>query len=412
MDSSKQPKNFYNLSLCSGLLGIERGLEAVIPHFKSVAYVEIEAFPIFNLVSAMESGMVAPAPVWSNLKTFDPQPFRDRIHCITGGYPCQPFSVSGKQKGTTDPRHLYPHMEGIIRTIRPLCCFFENVPNHLNIGFDKVYQSLRSMGYTVEAGLYSAPEVNGQHIRKRLFILAVSDIYQVRQYVSDTNGSGGRNQYQPEQQENKAATQQSSHSLVHSKGRGTRKSENKNSERKGFGLTRSSRDGELADTDHSHLHLSSTERWEQNTDVKKNSIAAAELDESLSIRSQRYLQHEEAEKWKRAYRSITETIIPIAPPGQQQYEWEEPRTRLTRKVHDYIRRHTDAQGNMPSLSERQAQLYAYHDAARTDESSMGSTVNGYDFQTELLRAYGNSVVPQMARFAFLDLVQKHIKNAL
>ena len=76
------------LSFCPGLLGIERGLANVIGALRVVAYVEIEAFIIANLVAGMESGLVDPAPIWTDAKTFDAKPFRGRIHGIIGGYPC------------------------------------------------------------------------------------------------------------------------------------------------------------------------------------------------------------------------------------------------------------------------------------------------------------------------------------
>lgn len=102
------------LSLCTGMRGLERGIERAIGPVRTVAYVEIEAFIIENLVQQMEQGVLAPAPVWSNLKTFPSEQFHGKIHGITGGYPCQPFSVAGQQKGTEDPRHLWPYIFDIV----------------------------------------------------------------------------------------------------------------------------------------------------------------------------------------------------------------------------------------------------------------------------------------------------------
>lgn len=76
------------LSFCSGYGGIERGLELAGVKFRTVAHVEIEAYAIANLVAKMEEGKMAPAPIWSNLKTFPLEKFRDKIDIITGGYPC------------------------------------------------------------------------------------------------------------------------------------------------------------------------------------------------------------------------------------------------------------------------------------------------------------------------------------
>lgn len=161
------------LSVCTGIRGLDRGVERVIGPCRTIAYVEIEAALIENLVVGMEAGVLAPAPVWSNLKTLPWRYFRGKIFLLMGGYPCQPFSTAGRRKGTDDPRHLWPHIERGIRTARPLCCFFENVAGHVSLGFDQVVHSLRAMGYAVEAGIYTAAEVGAPHKRARVFILAI-----------------------------------------------------------------------------------------------------------------------------------------------------------------------------------------------------------------------------------------------
>ena len=165
-------KEYTCLSLCSGYGGLELGLKRACPNVRTVAYVEVEAFACANLVSKMEQGLLDAAPIWTDIKTFNAEPFRNRIHIITAGYPCQPFSVAGQRKGTDDPRHLWPHIERIIEAVRPVWFFGENVAGHLALGFPEVYRSLRNMGYTVEAGLFTAAECGASIAGERLFILA------------------------------------------------------------------------------------------------------------------------------------------------------------------------------------------------------------------------------------------------
>lgn len=86
MDFTKQSPVI--LSFCPGIRGIERGLERVFREVRTATFVEVETFIVENLLAAMEAGVVAPAPIWSNLKTFDPKPFRGVIDGIIGGYPC------------------------------------------------------------------------------------------------------------------------------------------------------------------------------------------------------------------------------------------------------------------------------------------------------------------------------------
>lgn len=165
------------LSLCTGMRKLEDGFAAAIgKRLRTVAYVERDAFVIENLVQQMEQGMVAPAPVWTDVKTFDGSYFFDRIDGIFASYPCQPFSRIGKMGGVSDPRHLWPYIAGIIRdTNYPSFLGFENVVQHASLGFDEVYANLRDMGYAIEAGVFSALECGLDHTRERFFILAVRE---------------------------------------------------------------------------------------------------------------------------------------------------------------------------------------------------------------------------------------------
>jgi len=167
-------KELRLLSLCSGYGGIERGLELAGVEFRTVAHVEIEAFAIANLVAKMETGQMAPAPIWTNLKTLPLEPFRDGVDILTGGYPCQPFSTAGKRLGAEDPRHLWPYILNIIDEVMPKMCFFENVEGHISKGLREVLIDLESWGYETTWGIFSAEEVGAPHQRKRVFILAHS----------------------------------------------------------------------------------------------------------------------------------------------------------------------------------------------------------------------------------------------
>ena len=159
------------ISLCSGYGGIERGLDLAGVEHRVLAYVEIEAFAIANLVAKMETEQLPPAPVWSNLKTFPAEIFRDRVDIVTGGYPCQPFSKAGIRKGEDDPRHLWPFIRRHLQSIRPVQCFFENVEGHISLGLSSVISDLEEDGYRSTWGIFSAREVGAPHQRKRVFIM-------------------------------------------------------------------------------------------------------------------------------------------------------------------------------------------------------------------------------------------------
>jgi len=159
------------LSLCTGYGGVERGLDLAGVEHRVIAHVEIEAFAIANLVTKMEANKMDAAPVWSNLKTLPVEPFRDRVDILTGGYPCQPFSSAGNRLGEEDPRHLWPYICDIIRAVRPVRCFFENVEGHISLGLREVISDLESLGYKTAWGIFSAREVGAPHQRKRVYIM-------------------------------------------------------------------------------------------------------------------------------------------------------------------------------------------------------------------------------------------------
>lgn len=94
------------------------------------------------------------------------------VDIVTGGYPCQPFSTAGKRKGTSDERHIWPYIARALRVLRPQLAIFENVANHLRLGFDQVLRDLAAVGFDAEWCVVSASEVGAPHQRRRLFLLA------------------------------------------------------------------------------------------------------------------------------------------------------------------------------------------------------------------------------------------------
>lgn len=171
MSQENTDDTLRTLSLCSGYGGLDLGLHRVFRNARTVCYVENEIPAAAILVENIKKGRLDDAPIWSNLKTFDPRPFVGRIDAIIGGYPCQPFSVAGRRAGTDDPRHLWPYIRGIVETIRPRICVFENVRGHVRLGLSEVLGGLRGLGYRVRAGIFSAAEVGAPHRRERVFIV-------------------------------------------------------------------------------------------------------------------------------------------------------------------------------------------------------------------------------------------------
>ena len=189
LHSPNRPNDLLGISLCAGVGGLDLGLHLAEPGYRTVCYVERNSFAAATLVARMADTSLAPAPIWDDLKSYDGKPWRGRVHIITAGYPCQPFTLSGVRKGEDDPRHLWPDVARIVDEVRPEWCFFENVVGHLPLGLQDVVADLQSMGYSVAARVQSAAEVGGSHIRQRLFILAHANGQTGRQQDIHPNGT-------------------------------------------------------------------------------------------------------------------------------------------------------------------------------------------------------------------------------
>lgn len=164
------------ISLCTGGGGLDLGVELAIPDARPVVLVEREAFSVAHLVSAMESGCMAQAPVWSDVRTFNGRPWRGLVDGVIGGIPCQPWSVAGKQLGHDDERDLWSDARRIIIQSGAWWCLIENVQGMLSAGgAERVWRDLRRLGFAVEVGLFTSAEVGAPHERMRVFFLAVAN---------------------------------------------------------------------------------------------------------------------------------------------------------------------------------------------------------------------------------------------
>ncbi|MGK7753749.1 DNA cytosine methyltransferase [Roseovarius sp. C03] len=159
------------LSLCAGGGGLDLGLMLAEPGFETACFVEWEPAAQDVLVAAMRAGYFAEAPIWDDVRSFDGCPYRGAIDTLLAGYPCQPFSRAGRRHAERDPRHLWPDIARIAQEIEPVWILLENVEDHVELGLETVLRELRSMGYTVASGLFSAGEVGAPHERKRVFVM-------------------------------------------------------------------------------------------------------------------------------------------------------------------------------------------------------------------------------------------------
>ena len=170
-------KHMYKiLDLFSGLGGFSLGLERT-GCFKTIAFCDNNKFSKLILDKHWKG-----VKVYNDVREITKERFiADGIQfpdIITGGFPCQPFSVAGKQKGTSDDRHLWPDMFRIIKAFKPRYVIGENVRGIINIQdgvvFETVCTDLESEGYEVQPFIIPAAGVGAPHRRERVWIVAHS----------------------------------------------------------------------------------------------------------------------------------------------------------------------------------------------------------------------------------------------
>ena len=167
-----------SLSLFSGAGG---GLlaEKYLLNWRSIGYVENNVYCQKVLAQRIEEGFLELAPLWGDIDEFIESgavdQYKGLTDVVTGGFPCQPFSVAGRRKGKDDSRNCWPQTIEVIRRVRPRWFFGENVPGLLNSGyFPEILGSLAEAGYDARWIVLGVDDVGGNHRRKRLWLLAES----------------------------------------------------------------------------------------------------------------------------------------------------------------------------------------------------------------------------------------------
>ena len=135
----------------------------------------------------------------------DADRFRGVVDIITGGYPCQPFSLSGVRRGDKDDRHLWPEMLTVIQKVRPTWVIGENVAGHITLGLDTVLSDLEAAGYASRCFIIPAVAANARHRRDRCWIVAHTDSQgqsdgPINEQRVVANTRGGRCERQPRRQ--------------------------------------------------------------------------------------------------------------------------------------------------------------------------------------------------------------------
>ncbi|MBS1722829.1 MAG: DNA (cytosine-5-)-methyltransferase [Armatimonadetes bacterium] len=164
------------MSLFAGIGGIDLALEQL--GVRSVAFCDWEPY-CQKVLSARWPGV----PVFGDVKDLSVTELADKdidinqIQMVTGGFPCQPHSISGLRKAKSDERHLWPEMARVLKEVEPAYILAENVDGLLSSANGEVLGDvlcdLADMGYAVGWSCYAASHTGCMHERYRVFSFGI-----------------------------------------------------------------------------------------------------------------------------------------------------------------------------------------------------------------------------------------------
>jgi DNA (cytosine-5)-methyltransferase 1 len=181
------------LDLFSGIGGFSLGLEST-GYFQTIAFVEKDKFCRQVLQKNFNN-----IPIEEDIRNVRGSNYAADV--ITGGFPCQPFSVAGKRKGTADDRYLWDETIRVVAECKPRWFIGENVEGLININngmvLRQVQTDLEEQGFQVQCIVIPASGIGAWHQRKRIWIIAYNLSY------SNNNGSYRSQRNETEQSCNK-----------------------------------------------------------------------------------------------------------------------------------------------------------------------------------------------------------------
>ena len=354
------------LDLFSGIGGFTTGLEQA--GFKTVAFCEIDKYCRLILKKHWPG-----VKIYHDVREVTRQQYEhdglELPKIITGGVPCQPFSVAGRKKGTKDNRHLWPEMFRVIKDFNPRWVIVENVRGIINIEdgvvFESVYTDLANEGYQTQSFIIPASGVGAPHRRERVWIVAHSDIDDAKQSIRKSNEA--QNKIQKEyRKENNSSRQSSRASEVWESNnryedvansrrsvRGQQSSRNKESIR-----PRSSKETKWSTDSDSLARSSEREKIMANT-------------ESLGSNGREVEQSKKESGEKRVFRSEARGVSgSMANTDSDRKKWNQSEDRQGSRI---------KQDNWWNI-----------------EPDVGRVADGVQGRTHRLKGLGNAIIPQIA----------------
>jgi DNA (cytosine-5)-methyltransferase 1 len=192
------------LDLFSGIGGFSLGLEST-GGFETIAFVEKDDFCQKVLKKHWPNTTIE-----GDIRNVKGDKYEADI--ITGGFPCQPFSVAGKRKGTDDDRYLWDETIRVVRECKPRWFIGENVEGLININngvvLRQVQTDLEKEGFEVQCLVIPASGIGAWHQRKRVWIMAYSNSNGHRNKIGRSNGE--KEEIQNQYRQNDSTSRKSS----------------------------------------------------------------------------------------------------------------------------------------------------------------------------------------------------------
>lgn len=170
-----------SIEICAGAGGQALGL--AMAGFHHIALVEYEK----DYCETLKLNRPEWNVICADVRDFSGKPFAGKVDLLAGGVPCPPFSVAGKQLGSSDDRDLFPEAIRLIGEIKPKAVMLENVRGFLDPVFteyrEKILKQISELGYDVQIKLLNASDYGVPQLRPRIVIVGIrNDIQQAFHY--------------------------------------------------------------------------------------------------------------------------------------------------------------------------------------------------------------------------------------
>ena len=197
-----------HLSLFTGAGGGDLAHQHLL-NFKTIGYVEIDAYCQQILAQRIKDGFLDEAPIFGDINSFiesgAAKKYKGYVDVVTAGFPCPAYSIAGRREGKDSEKNLWSQTIAVIRLLRPHLryAFLENVPGLLTVNagemFAQILSDLAEIGFDARWTCLGADQCGAPHRRRRLWVLADSASERHRRGTRQENGIQGWNIQQDEQ---------------------------------------------------------------------------------------------------------------------------------------------------------------------------------------------------------------------